>query len=612
MTGNTMTDYRRVIETIKDRLDIVALVSERVPLKRRGRNWVGLCPFHAEKTPSFTVSPEKQMFYCFGCGAGGDAITFWMKIENLDFADAVKDLADRLGIEIPKKVARGPSKWEAYHEINRTVQEYFHKILTAEERGRIARSYLKKRGLSLDTIEAFELGFAPDSYGLKDYLEKKGHHPQDAVPIGLLKKTDTETYVPVFRNRIMFPIVDERGRSVGFGGRVLGDRLPKYLNTPDSMIFQKGRLFYGEAQTRREISKQRLAILVEGYLDLISLYQLGIKNGIAALGTAFTDFHANRLKRWAERVVLLFDGDEAGHKASSRALEKLTRAGLVAMQGVLPEGKDPGDYLTPPNGNALKGVIDRAEDAILYRIQRASERKDGREGIQDQERLIKESLRFLGLIPDSVRLDLYVKKAEEILGLKKEILYNIIKNSERNSNLLKVGGKTARGGESLTLRRARRPFLPGKRMEDPEEVVLTSLIQRPDLSDVMIEEGALNLFSNPVLKSLGKVILEEIRDRGEISESALMQRLDEKEKAQFSRLMVNEVRMTDEQARRAFFDGLNRLHTRNLKVEIAELDRQIRELEKSGDFEQTITLLKRREAVKKSYHHVLNSNHKSR
>lgn len=603
-----MTDYQRVLENIKDRLDIVDLVSERVSLKRRGRNWVGLCPFHAEKTPSFTVSPEKQMFYCFGCGAGGDAITFWMKIENLDFADAVRDLADRLGIEIPKKTNRGSSKWENYHAINQSVREYFKGILLEDKRGETALTYLKGRGLSLESIKGFDLGFAPRSYGLSHYLEKKGLDPRDAVPIGILKVTDSGTYTPVFRNRIIFPIIDERGRTVGFGGRVLGEDLPKYLNTPDSVIFQKGRLFYGEAQTRREISRERKAVLVEGYLDLISLYQLGVGNGIAALGTAFTDSHAKRLKRWADTVVLLFDGDEAGYKASTRALEKLLRAGVTTYQGNLPEGKDPGDYLMPSNGYALREVISKAEDAILFRIKRSAGAKASQGGIQGQEKLIKEGINFLKLIPDPVRLDLYIKKAGKILGLKSEILYDIIKNLKNNYI---IGGDASKGNRSH-LQRERQPLLPGKQMEDAEEVLLTSLLRCPELSSQMVEKDVLGRFRNIPLQTIGKAMLEEIETNGTVSASTLMHRLDSEQQALLSRLMISEIRLTDAQVKKAFFDGLKTLYKRNLKDEISKLDEEIREKEKTGDFQETIALLKRRESVKKAYQDILFSNHKSR
>ncbi len=599
-----MNDYRGVIETIKDQLDIVSLVSERVALKRKGRNWVGLCPFHAEKTPSFTVSPEKQMFYCFGCGVGGDAITFWMKIENLDFTDAVKDLADRLGIKLPKKTMAGSSKWETYHEINRVVKKYFHEILLSS-RGTEARNYLLKRGISREMIDIFELGFAPSTYGLKELLLKNGFHPKDASAIGLLKTTQPETYVPIFRHRVIFPIIDERGRTVGFGGRAMGNRLPKYLNTPDSMIYQKGKLFYGEAQTRREISRHRLAILVEGYLDLISLYQLGFKNGIASLGTAFTDSHANRLKRWADQVVLLFDGDEAGYKASTRALEKLTRAGLAAFQATLPTGKDPGDYLTPPDTNALKDVIDRAEDAIIYRMIQASHSGSVEKNLQIQEREIKESLRFLGLIQDSVRLELYIKKAEEILGLKKDILYSII---EDLGSLGKKQRSIPTMGKSMVLK----PILEGKQREDPEEVVLTALLQYPELAKETAIEKMVPLFLGQPQKSLVEAVIGEVLNRGKIETSVLMERLGEKEKVLLSRIMVNEIQMTEDQARKAFYDGIKDLHARHYRSEVAALDKKRKELERSGRNQEAMALLRRRDALKKLYIRVLNSNYKSR
>ncbi len=598
-------NYQQALETIKDRIDIVDLVSERVQLKRRGRNFVGLCPFHAEKTPSFTVSPEKQMFYCFGCGAGGDAITFWMKIENLDFSEAVKDLADRLGVELPRKAPRRSSKWDTYHRINQAVKEYYKQVLHEEGRGKAALSYLQKRGLSRETIDIFELGYAPGSYGLSEYVEKTGFDPRDAVALGLLKQVNEGTFVPVFRNRIIFPIIDERGRTVGFGGRILGEGQPKYLNSPDTMIFQKGKLFYGEFQTKRDIARQRKGVLVEGYLDLISLYQLGIRNGVAALGTAFTEFHARRLKRWADQVVMLFDGDEAGFKASSRALEKLVRSGLVAYQGVLPEGKDPGDYLTPPDPAGLEGVIGAAVDAILFRVRRSVEEGSEAGGIEAREKRVKEALGFLRLIRDPVRLDLYVKETSEILGLKKDSLYDIIKNSERKNSEYQSGGRSVGRSFASRDRKMGRPYLPGKQMEDAEEVLLISLMQCPDLSREVKSKNVFEMFRNTSLKTLGKRFLGEIAAQGAVDPSRMVHRLEGEEQALLSRLMIGAHQMTNSQARKAFSDSLRTLYQRSFKDELSKLDAQIVEMEKNGDFEKTLALLKRREAIKKEYKSLL-------
>jgi len=499
--------------------------------------------------------------------------------------------------------------------INRAVKEYYKKILFDQRRGKSALAYLKKRGLFLRTIQTFELGYAPGNYGLHEYLMKKEFDPQDAATLGLLKKVSKEAFVPVFRNRIIFPIIDERGRTVGFGGRAMGESQPKYLNSPDSMIFQKGKLFYGEAQTKREISRERKAILVEGYLDLISLYQLGIGNGIAALGTAFTDFHAKRLKRWADRVVMLFDGDAAGYKASSRALEKLTRAGLLAYQGTLPEGKDPGDYLTPPDGASLKTVIDRAEDAILFRMRQSVGEEAAREGIQDREKRVKDGLDFLRLIHDPVRLDLYVKEACEILGLKKEILYDIIKNSERkyNGNYYHSNRTVAEpgNGRPWSQKGMKRPYLPGKRMEDAEEVLLVSLMQCPELSREMEKGDILGMFHDTTLQALGKHLLDEIEAHGSVNPTRLIQHLNGEQQAFLSRLTISAHQLTESQAKKAFSDGLRTLYLRRYRKELSKLDDQIRETEKRGIFEETIALIKRREAVKKNYQTIL-QNYKSR
>ncbi len=600
--------YQQVVETIKERLDIVDVVSEHVNLKRQGRNFVGLCPFHSEKTPSFTVSPEKQMFYCFGCGAGGDVITFWMKIESLDFADAVKDLADRLGIEIPQGGEARNSKWEMFHAINRAVAAYYQRLLHETPPGKAALAYLKRRGLSLETIKTFELGFAPPGiYPLSTYLEEQGIDVTEAFSIGILKKGKDGRFLPIFRNRIIFPIVDERGRTVGFGGRALGDTRPKYLNTPDSLIFQKGKLFYGEALTKREIVKDRKAVLVEGYLDLIALYQLGIPNGIAALGTAFTDFHAKRLKRWADTVVLVFDGDEAGRKASSRALEKLLQVGILVYEARLPENKDPGDYLVSSGGEELKGIIASSEDALITRFRVASQEGDG---VQDQERRIKRCLNLLRMIQDPVMLDLYIRKASDILGLKKDILYGILKNSEDSGKKAIYPFRSKSGdGRRGSFLASGKPTLPGKRMEEAEEVLLAALWRCPDLAEEMAERDALGLFQDAALKRIGSVLLDEVARHGDIDGKRLLLRLDGEQQALISRLAVSAEPLEGSQARQAFWDALKVLMRRNYQLRIEELDSRIRASEKDNDFKELKALLEKRKALTKRYQDMFNTKH---
>ena len=599
-----VADFTQVLDTIKDRLDIVEVVSERVSLKRRGRNWVGLCPFHTEKTPSFTVSQEKQMFYCFGCGAGGDVITFWMKSENLDFPGAIRDLADRLGIEVPENKHEKSSQWEKYLSINQAAMAFFSKVLYSDGQGKQALLYLKKRGLSPETIKEFKLGFAPGSYGLEKYFKRQGLSPEDAVSIGLLKKKGEDTFVPVFRNRIIFPIEDERGRVVGFGGRILGNNSqPKYLNTPDSRIYQKGRLFYGASLTRKSIAGERKAVLVEGYLDLIALYQLGIKNGVAALGTAFTDQHARRLNRWADTVFLLFDGDEAGEKASTRALEKLIRAGMIAYQCVLPRGKDPGDFLSPSDSAGLTAVIETAEDALILRVKKARDVENGRDGgdISNQEKHIKEVLDLLRKIPDRVRLDLYLKQTSEILGLNKNVLYDIIQNSDRSFGLRIKKGVIKEGTLASLRFGSKRTHLPRRKMEDPEEMVLKTLVQHPGLSTEVSGEGILEMFKDRDLKLIGGSILKEINLHGSVDTSSFIQTLDEKAQAVFSRLAMNMHQVPESEARKAFMDSVKILYARETQEKIAALDKEIKDMENSGNYQETLVLLKRRREIKQAY-----------
>jgi len=351
----------QIIEEVRLRNDIVEVVSGYVKLEKKGRSYWGLCPFHNEKTPSFSVEPNKQFFYCFGCNKGGSVIHFIMNIENLEFVEALKFLADRAGIALPE--TEDPQEREKAEqrkvilEINRQAARFYFRSLAGKD-GLKAQNYLKKRGLLAKTIKQFGLGYAPAEWdGLTRELLKQ-HFPADLlIKSGLSIRAKSGELVDRFRDRIMFPIFDIRGNIVGFGGRVLDGSMPKYMNSPDTPVYNKSRELYGLNYARMSPSKRLL--IVEGYMDVISLHQAGIDFAVASLGTALTRMQAWILKKYSEEVIIAYDSDSAGQAATMRGLDILEETGCNVKVLILPEGKDPDEYIRIHGPDKFKNLIDR-------------------------------------------------------------------------------------------------------------------------------------------------------------------------------------------------------------------------------------------------------------
>ncbi|MEE2679628.1 MAG: DNA primase [Myxococcota bacterium] len=359
-----------IIETIRDRVDIVDLIGRHVSLKHAGRNHKGLCPFHDEKTPSFVVTPDRGTFKCFGCGEGGNAFGFLMRVENLTFPEAVRQLAAEYGIAVPE--ARGESgETQRLYEANAVAHECYRAALRADNSP--GTRYLAGRGIDAATITRFEIGYAPDRWDtVANALEAERIPVSVGERAGLLKLGRSGGHYDLLRGRVTFPIRDVRGRVVGFGGRVLDpDQEPKYLNSPESPVFQKRRSFFGFPAALEPMRREGRAVVVEGYFDLVALHRAGVDGAVATCGTALTEDHARELRRRTKKVVLLFDGDEAGQKAMERGLEVLLPAGLRIHAAVLPPGEDPDDFLARAGAEALVALIDEAPDALEVAIRRA-------------------------------------------------------------------------------------------------------------------------------------------------------------------------------------------------------------------------------------------------
>ncbi len=413
------------ISEIRDRASIVEVVSDYVTLKQAGRNYMGLCPFHSEKTPSFTVSEEKGIFHCFGCNAGGGVFQFLMQIDSLSFPEALERVAKRYGIAIQhSQRGTGPNpsnERESLYRINELAAANYQRMLKVHPEGRKALDYLKSRGLDEGTAGQFAIGYAPrGGSGLVDVLRKERLSLSDAIRLGLIGQRDPDRCYEKFFARIMFPIVDASGKVLGFGGRVLDQGMPKYLNSSETPLFRKGSTVYGLHQAKQGIRKADRVVVVEGYLDVIALAQYGIDCAVATLGTALTVSHLRNLARYTKNIVALFDGDEAGQKAAARSFEIFIEAGLLGRGAFLPKGEDPDTYVRKQGKAALELIIERSTPLADYYFSWLQERHGAT--LQGKSQTAAEISRVLDKVSNPFEADLLVRRAVDSLGIREEVL----------------------------------------------------------------------------------------------------------------------------------------------------------------------------------------------
>jgi len=411
-----------IVARIKEETDIVSVVRGYVTLKPAGANFKGLCPFHQEKTPSFNVTPSLNIYKCFGCGEGGDVISFLMKIEGIPFPEALETLARALDIDLSNYLQNEESEGErvAFHRANSVAAEVWQDSLWNQNQGKMARRYLQERGFGDDILRRFEVGYAPaGTDGFIRALAQGGVQVELALRSGLLRQRDDREPFAYFRNRIIFPIKNIAQRIAGFGGRVIDRGEPKYLNSADSSYFSKGKLLYGFSATRMSIARLKTAILVEGYLDLLALTQAGFGNVVATCGTALTSDQAKLMRRGCRSVVMLFDGDKAGLQAAVRASHVALAAGLEPKVARLPAGEDPASLLFSQERTALEEVLAKADGYLPFLLALVEERGGNREG---KERALRQALKTIALVMDPIRQEYLIQEAADLYGIKAEIL----------------------------------------------------------------------------------------------------------------------------------------------------------------------------------------------
>lgn len=421
------------LEELKARSDITEIVSSYVPLKRRGRNMVGLCPFHHEKTPSFNLYPENGSFYCFGCGAGGDVITFIRRIENLDYMEAVRFLAQRAGIPVPEeRVDDGMARLRTrILEINRESARFFHRFLMGEE-GKAGLTYLTNRGLTLRTIRHFGLGFSPPGrFTLCDHLRKAGYTEEEMIAANVAFRSRSGRAMDRFHDRVMYPIIDLRGNVIAFGGRILTDEKPKYINTNDTPVYHKSNGLF--AMNFAKNADAGYLILAEGYMDVIALHQAGFPQAIASLGTSLTAEQARLMSRYTKEVVICYDADGAGQKATARAMPILREAGLLVRVLTVPDGKDPDEFIRSHGENGpllFKKMLENCSNDVEYRLQKLKDQQN----IQSENgrvQYLNAAAEVLAEIENPIERDVYAGRLAEETGVERSSVLLLLRQLDR-------------------------------------------------------------------------------------------------------------------------------------------------------------------------------------
>lgn len=504
------------LQELKLRSDITEIASSYVNLKRHGRNMVGLCPFHGEKTPSFNIYTENGSFYCFGCGAGGDVITFIMKIENLDYVEAVKFLAQRAGMEMPENTyddSLSKLRMRIY-EANREAARFFHATLLSQ-RGQSGLNYLRGRALSDRTIRHFGLGFADDDWNsLCNHLKNKGFSEYEIYSANLaFKRKNGNGIYDRFVNRVMFPIIDLRGNVIAFGGRIMTDEKPKYLNTSDTPVFKKSENLF--SLNNAKSSGTRTLILCEGYMDVIALNQAGFTNAVATLGTALTNEQAVLMKRYADEVIICYDADGAGQKATARAIQILRNAGLPIKILTVPSGKDPDEFIRSKGENgpaAFKLLIEKCGNDIEYRLMKLKENynlntTDGKVAF------LNEAVKIVATIESPIERDVFASKLCTELEIDKNAFLEQISKVKRRDRRENIKKETRQIQAELNGQsdKINREHYKKPRSSSAEEALLVYLINNPDYANSISERVTPDKFSNSLIKRYYEYVLSKIK-----------------------------------------------------------------------------------------------------
>ena len=563
------------IAEIRNRASIVEVISDYVTLKKAGRNHLGLCPFHGEKTPSFTVNEEKGIYHCFGCHAGGSVFQFLMEYDHQSFPEAVEQVAKRYGIVIERSDAgnyqRDLGERENLFRINERAAANYQRILFDHPEGKAALEYLKRRGVDDAIARKFMLGFAPQGgSGLVGLVKKESLALADAVKLGLVGQRNAQQYYEKFFARVMFPIANAAGKIVGFGGRVIDQGMPKYLNSSETPLFHKGSTVYGLQQAKEGIRQADRVVVVEGYLDVIALAQHGIGYAVATLGTALTVEHVRALSRYTKNIIALFDGDDAGLKAAARSFEIFVEAGLLGRAAFLPKDEDPDSFVRQQGKDAVEKLLDQAVPMADFYFSWL-QRRDG-STIEGKSQTAAEIGRLLAKVTNPFEVDLLIRRAAD-LGVREELLRRPVANAANRRPVLPnrpsaVVATTA----------------PSDSRDDIAERSLVGLVLRvPALLEKLARETRVRQCFSDKWRPVVDAIILEWQETGNIDIGAITQKLPEQRVSEFAALVLEAENRSDAECAKMAGDCLNHLQRKYLKIQERDLRIAIRAAEEKRD-----------------------------
>lgn len=531
-----------IIEEVRQSNDIVDIISQYVHLKRSGRNYFGLCPFHNEKSPSFSVSPDKQIFHCFGCGVGGNVFTFLMKIEGISFVEAVQTLAERANIQLPTLENNVDTAKEILKskvlKVNEVAAKFYHENLYLPE-SKIAQEYIKKRKLTNETLISFKIGYSGKFDELYHKLKKEGFEEPEILESGLVNKNDRGQYIDRYRNRLMFPICDARGKVIAFGGRVLDDSKPKYINSPENVAYSKGRTLFGLNVAKKQGHLKQL-LIVEGYMDVISLHQRGITNVVAPLGTALTQQQGWLLRKNADQIILSFDSDEAGLNAKIRALDILQDMGCDIRVLQMDGAKDPDEYIVKYGNARFKNLIDKALSIIEFKV-KVLKQNLNLENVNDKIKFLNEIAKLIAKIDNSIEREVYIEKIAKEYEISKEAIYaevnKLTYNSSKSEKILEKAKPVIKHNENTEQ--------VSETIKRRENTVL-SILLTGELSFFEIIEKNIKVedFKDSINKNIAQKLYEEL-EKGNSNINGIIDNLNEEEQGRITEIMADDYEIDD-------------------------------------------------------------------
>ena len=568
-----------IIEEVRQNNDIVDIISQYVHLTRKGRNYFGLCPFHNEKSPSFSVSPDRQIFHCFGCGVGGNVYTFLMKIEGITFVEALEQLAERANIQLPKTENSIDSFKEELkskvYKVNEFTAEFYHQNLY-KPTAKTAQEYVKKRKLNQETLQAYKIGFSGKFDELYRALKAQGFEEKEILESGLVNKNDNGTYIDRYRNRLMFPICDARGKVIAFGGRVLDDSKPKYINSPENIVYSKGRHLFGLNVAKKESNKRIL--IVEGYMDVISLHQRGITNVVAALGTALTEQQGWLLRKTTEQVILGFDADGAGQTAVARSMEILQNMGCDMRVLQIEGAKDPDEYILKYGEGRFKLAMDNAISLVEFKVKNLKKELNI-ENTGDKIKFLKEISKILAKVDNIMEREIYIEKISKGYNISQEAIYAEV------NKLIYSGTKEEKKLELKEVNKAKvqekETEIINQDLKKRENTIIALLLDADKQTYLKIKEKIKpEDFKDETNRKIAEVLYQEL-EKDECNINSLISEFDENTQSHITMVMATDYEI--EKVDKAIDDILSKYEREKLNARKQEI---LKELDKVQDEEK--------------------------